>query len=81
MGHLRASVSLASHFISGHDLTVHEIEPRIGLRADSSEPGACFGFFVSLPLCPSPTRALSKNEYTLKKFKTVFFYKPFKYCF
>ena len=27
--------------------------------ADSSEPGACFRFCVSLSLCPSPTHALS----------------------
>ena len=35
---------------SGHDLTAHEFEPHIGLCADSSEPGACFGFCVSLSL-------------------------------
>ena len=33
--------------------------PRIGLCADSTEPGACFGFCVSLSLCSSPTFALS----------------------
>ena len=26
----------------GHDLTVREFEPRVGLWADGSEPGACF---------------------------------------
>ena len=26
----------------GHNLVVHGFEPRIGLCADSSEPGACF---------------------------------------
>ena len=36
---------------SGHDLTVCEFEPRIGLCADGSEPGACFGFCVSFSLC------------------------------
>ena len=35
---------------SGHDLAVREFEPRIGLCADSSEPGACFRFCVSLYL-------------------------------
>ena len=45
-------------FSSGHDLTVCEFEPRIGLCADSSEPGARFGFCVPLSLCPSP--ALSR---------------------
>ena len=35
---------------SGHDLAVREFEPRIGLCDDSSEPGACFRFCVSLSL-------------------------------
>ena len=43
----------------GHDLAVREFEPRVGLWADGSEPGACFGFCVSLSLCPSPVHALS----------------------
>ena len=38
---------------------VREFEPCIGLWADGSEPGACFGYWVSLSLCPSPTHALS----------------------
>ena len=46
-------------FSSGHDLTIREFEPRVGLCADSSEPGARFGFWVSFSLCPSPARALS----------------------
>ena len=33
------------------------------LCADSSEPGACFGFCVSLSLCPSPIRALSLSAF------------------
>ena len=37
-------------------------EPRVGLCADGSEPGACFGFCVSLSLCPSPIRALSLSQ-------------------
>ena len=45
---------------SGHDLTAHGFEPRVGLCADNSEPGACFGFCVSLSLCPSPAHTLSK---------------------
>ena len=43
----------------GHDLAVRELEPRVGLWADGSEPGACFRFCVSLSLCPSPVHALS----------------------
>ena len=35
---------------SGHNLMVCEFEPHVGLWADSSEPGACFGFCVSLSL-------------------------------
>lgn len=42
---------------SGHDLMVHEFETHVELCADISEPGACFGF--SLSLCPSLTKALS----------------------
>ena len=37
-------VGWAADFGSGHDLMVREFEPCVGLRADSSEPGACFGF-------------------------------------
>ena len=33
---------LSVDFGSGHDLTVCELEPCMGLCADSSEPGACF---------------------------------------
>ena len=54
-----------SDFSSGHDLMVHEFEPHVGLCADGSEPGACFGS-VSPSICPSPIHALSlslKNEY------------------
>ena len=47
------------HFSSGHDLEVSEFEPRIRPCADSSEPGACFRFCISLSLCPSPARSLS----------------------
>ena len=59
MGRLGGSVGEASDLGSGHDLAVCEFQPRIGLCADSSEPGARFGFCVSLSLCPSPTHALS----------------------
>ena len=47
---------------SGHDLAVHEFEPHVGLCADSLEPGACFGFCVSLSLCPSPDCTLSVSQ-------------------
>ena len=49
-GRLGGSGGETSDFASGHDLTVREFEPRVGLCADGSEPGACFGFCVSLSL-------------------------------
>ena len=41
---------LSANFGSGHDLSVCEFEPHIRLCDDSSEPGARFGFCVSLSL-------------------------------
>ena len=55
-----------SHFGSGHDLTACEFEPCAGLCADSSEPGTCFRFCISLCLCPSPAHTHSlalKNKH------------------
>ena len=66
-GRLGGSVGEASHFGSGHDLAVREFEPRVGLCADSSEPGACFRFCVSLSLCPSPVHALSLSVSKINK--------------
>ena len=34
----------------------HKSEPHFRLCADSLEPGTCFRFCVSLPLCPAPRR-------------------------
>ena len=59
---LGGSVGQASNFGSGQDLVVLEFEPRIRLCADGSEPGACFGFCVSVALCPSPTHTLSLSR-------------------
>ena len=55
-------------------ISVLEFKPRVGLCADSSEPRACFGFCVSLSLCPSPTHALSlsKRNKTLKTKKCIY---------
>ena len=50
---------LSVDFGSGHDLVVREFEPHVGVWADSSGPGACFGFCVSLSLCSSPAHTLS----------------------
>ena len=57
----------AQDFSSGHDLTVREFEPRVRLCADSSEPGAYFGFCVSPSLCPSPAHALSLSVSKINK--------------
>ena len=54
---------------SDRDLRVHEFEPHVGLCADSSEAGACLGFFVSLSLCPSSTHAFSLSKINIKKIK------------
>ena len=51
----------------GHDLAVCEFEPRIRLWADGSEAGACFQFYVSLSLCPSPIHALSLSVPKINK--------------
>ena len=42
-------------------ISVCEFELHVGLYADSSEPGACFGFCVS-SLCPSPAHVLSLSQ-------------------
>ena len=56
LGRLGGSIGEASDFGSGHDLTVCEFEPHVGLCAHSSEPEkACF----RISLCCSPTYTLS----------------------
>ena len=61
--HSRLSVRLQP----GHDPPVREFEPRVRLKADGSEPGACFRFCVSLSLCPSPVHALSLSVPKINK--------------
>ena len=63
------SRSVSSSPGSGSVLTAQsrEFEPRVGLCADSSEPGARFGFCVSLSLCPSPVHALSLSVSKINK--------------
>ena len=58
--------------------------PASGLCADSSKPGACCGFCVSLSLCPSPAHSrslclsLSKKKFFFSfKFKKLFSWKSF----
>ena len=50
---------LSANFGSGHDPTIRGFRPRVGLCADSPEPGACFGFWASSLCCPSLAHALS----------------------
>ena len=59
MARLGGSVGEVFDFGSGHDLPIHGFEPHVGLCVDSWEPGACFGFCVSLSLCPHPALTLS----------------------
>ena len=49
----------AQIMISWAQISLHGLKTHIGFCADSSEPGACFGFCVSISLCPSPAHALS----------------------
>ena len=50
-------------FSPGRDLEVHGFELHVGLCADSSKPGACFGFRVSLSLPLPCSRSVSlKNK-------------------
>ena len=58
LGHLGGPVGGVSDFGSGHDLTVRGFKPHVRLCADSSQPGACLGFCVSLSM-PFPAQALS----------------------
>ena len=60
--------SWASNFGSGHDLAVREFKPRIGLCADSSEPGASLRCCVlPLSLCLSPTCTVPLSKTNIKK--------------
>ena len=60
------SISWASDFSSGHDLTVHGFKPSIGLCADNSEPGWSLLQILCLPVSlvpPQLTLCLSlKNK-------------------
>ena len=48
-------------FGSGHDLTVHGIKPRVGLRADNAEP-AWDSLFPALSVPPLLVFSLSQNK-------------------
>ena len=65
-GRLGDSVGWTSDFSSGYDLRVCEFQPCLRLCADSLEPGACFGLYVSLSLRPFPAHALSLSLSLLK---------------
>ena len=59
---------------SGHDLAIREFEPRVGLWADGSEPGACFRFCLplSLPLPHSCSVSVSKIKKINVKKKEIY---------
>ena len=69
VGLLGGSVGEVSDFRSGHDLAVREFEPRVGLCADSSEPGARFQFCVSLSLSAPPPLVLCLSLSKISKYK------------
>ena len=54
---------------------ISQFEPHVRLCADSSEPGPCFGFFVSLSVCPSSAHSLSLKNINIKKKKMCISYK------
>ena len=74
LGRLGGSVRWAADFGSGHDLVVHGFEPHVGLWADSSEPGARFGFRVSFSFAapPLPARSFSLLKINTKIKKKFF---------
>ena len=71
-GCLGGSVSETSDLGSGHDRTVRGFEPRVGLWADSSEPGACFGFCVCVSLSAPPPLTLYLFLFLKNKHQTVY---------
>ena len=84
-GHLGGSVGWTSDFSSGHNLTACQFELQVGFCADSSEPGACFRFYVSLSLsapsalalCLCLSVCLSLSKINIKKFNIWFCLKSF----
>ena len=66
---------LTPDFSSGYDLTVREMEPCNGLRADSAEPA-----WDSLSLCPSPTLSLILPFSLKNKLKNFFLIKKKVTC-
>ena len=61
LGRLGGSVGWAFKFSLGHDLMVHEFEPRVRLCANSSET-ASDPLSPSLSLCSSPARSLHLSK-------------------
>ena len=47
-------------FSSGHDLTVHGIEPHIGLHDDSAEPSLSAPSLITVCVCVCVSLSLSK---------------------
>ena len=53
---------LTLHFSSGHELTVHGLEPNVRLCTDSTEPALdSLSLPLPLSLCPSLSPKLNKH--------------------
>ena len=61
-GRLGGSVRQVSDFSLSHDLAGPEFRLHVGLCADSSEPGACFRFRVSLSLLLPHSHPVSLSQ-------------------
>ena len=51
-------VAQSVKLVTSAQVMISQFETLIGLCADSLESGDCFGFCVSLSLCPTPAHAL-----------------------
>ena len=65
----------------GHDLAIPELKPRVRFYADSSEPGACFRFFLSLslPLPHSWSVCLSLSPPQINIENKIFFWYKYRH--
>ena len=61
-GHVGGLDGQVPDFGSGQDLAVRGLEPHVRLCADSSEPGTCFGFCISLSLPLASALSLSLSH-------------------
>ena len=74
-GCLGGSVSWTSDVGSGRDLTVPEFEPRVGLCADGSEPGAALDSVSPSLSAPPPLMLCLSRVNKQKKLNIVYWAK------